>query len=124
SQPGPRRQKDERRDVRTLRISMELPQHLARAPFYFELDAKLAIRQIEIDTAVFGTKLVFPQKLDAMMVQYLFNPTLKAVFRPNGVPIGLQQLDKFGNREFRHTPTLPESTDSMGLWAVSKPLRG
>src|SRR5215831_19650590 len=95
---------------------MELPQDLARAPFDFELDAELAIRQIEIDAAVFGTKLVFPQKRDAMMVQYLFHPTLKAVFRSNGVPIGLQQFDKSRKPYFRHTSTLRELKDSMGLW--------
>ena len=97
---------------------MELPQHLARAPFYFELDAEPAVRQIEIDAAVFGTKLVFPQKWDVMTVQYLFHPTLEAAFRSNGVPIGLQQFDKSRKRYFRHIPTLRELKDSPGLWGI------
>jgi len=95
---------------------MELPQHLARTPVYFELDSELAVREIEIDAAVFGTKLVFPHKRDAMTVQYLFQPTLKAVFGSNGVPICLQQFDKSRKRYFRHIPTLRELKDSMGLW--------
>ena len=99
---------------------MELPQHLARTPFDFEFDTYLPVRQIEIDAAVFWTELMFPQKRYAMTVQYLFNPTLKAVFGSNGVPIGLQQFDKFRERYFRHTPTLRESKDSMGLWEGSE----
>src|SRR5581483_10445336 len=87
-QTCPGRHQDQCVDVGALRVSMKLAENLAAAAFDFQLDAELLPREVKIDSSEFGAERKLPHEWNAIAMEYLLDPALKAVFRANGVAVG------------------------------------